>query len=334
MVLLFLAFLTFLTYNFASFKLLEKNPTLNSKAAPPKKNRTYNQSVGTNWFPYFAKIITSSNGVCGGFLISENYVITAAHCVYSEWKGGGILKVYIGVNDYSGEYYGQFAGVVEHSISNQNIFVPDGYRPSASFADKYKDLYRDTYDIAVLRLKIGAYGVPTLSFPPAFASSNKYPEYKYMGEKATVVGTGVLQLGSATMANIPIRDYLLRPKSSILLKPDENSTVEIIAHGDSGGPAILYYNNHQYAIGVIRASKPSWESSYLSSITYYSDWITKVSQVPPESGSANRKIGDTSDFPPQVPICTTIHSFDVCNTFSDICEWGNEKEGACKSRKL
>lgn len=336
----------FVLYSLYSESLLGRNFTQNSRAAKPKKTiqpktvlPIVNSKVaGTNWFPYVVRIILPNGGVCGGSLISENFVLTAAHCVYNESINGGVIRVLIGVNTYSGNYLGQYAGIVEHSSANKNIYVHESYRPTTTLIEDYKDLVRNTYDIALLRLKVKATGVPTISFPRPESNINNYPEKIYMGTKMTVVGSGLLQQTDIDVspnlmtAEITIDDYLMRPSGTILLKAPNATTGEIVLSGDSGGPGILYYNSRPYVAGVIMSGQSAWLSSFLTSTTHYSNWITNTSQVQPESGSVTNSIGSTSSFPQQVPVCGKIHAHDDCLVFSAMCEWYRGEGEFCKPK--
>lgn len=338
--------LSFILYSTYSKSLLERNFTQNSRAANPKKPIQpkpvlpiiNSQVAGANWFPYMARIILPNGGVCGGSLISENYVLTAAHCVYNESINGGIIKVLVGVNTYSGDYLGQYAGIVEHSSTNKNIYVHESYRPTTTLIEDYKDLVRNTHDIALLRLKVKATGVPTISFPRSESNPNNYPEKIYMGTKATVVGSGLLRptdtdvSPNLMMAEIPIDDYLMRPSGTILLKAANAEAGEVVLSGDSGGAGILYYNNRPYIIGVIMSGQQAWLSSFLTSTSHYSNWIANTSQVQPESGSVTNSIGSTTTFPPQVPVCGKIHSKSDCLVFNTMCEWYRGEGEFCKTK--
>jgi secreted trypsin-like serine protease len=338
----------FFLYDFSSSRLLEKNISSDTRASSPKKNilpktilpSLNSKHAGKNEFPYFAKIIMPTGAICGGTLISDSYVLTAAHCVYREWKSGGTLKVLIGVNDYTGDYLGQFASVVEHTTNDTNIIVNENYIPTSpdDNIEKYKDLFRNTYDIALIKLKNKAVGVPTVSYPFASSNTNNYPEKRYEGQKATVAGIGILHLTDTVESDnlmtldLPMADYNFRPSDVILLKSG-NSTDEVITSGDSGGPALFYYNNRLYLIGVIKSSQPAWQSSYVTSASYYSDWIKINSQVQPEAGTVDKTIGDISDFPPQIPVCTTLHSIEDCTKFDWMCDWYGNPNNFCRAKK-
>ncbi|XP_059474194.1 brachyurin-like [Neocloeon triangulifer] len=62
-------------------------PVLN--AIPPKSNRIVGGQLATRGqFPYQAALIIDGGVFCGGSLVSENFVLTAAHCAdgFSSWQ--------------------------------------------------------------------------------------------------------------------------------------------------------------------------------------------------------------------------------------------------------
>ncbi|XP_056303799.1 mast cell protease 1A-like isoform X3 [Danio aesculapii] len=96
--------------------------------------------------PYMVSLQKHSQHSCGGFLITEEFVLTAAHC----WKKGDVIRVVTGAHDLS-----------KNSIYNS--FKVESYIPHAEFK-----LNSDRNDIMLLKLnrKVRlSYNVGLISLP-------------------------------------------------------------------------------------------------------------------------------------------------------------------------
>ncbi|XP_077082555.1 mast cell protease 3-like isoform X2 [Siphateles boraxobius] len=81
--------------------------------------------------PYMVSIQKKGDHICGGFLISQEYVLTAAHC----WDGFEILTVVVGAHDL-------------RNIESSDRFDVKSYIPHPNFA-----YTRNKNDIMLLRLQ-------------------------------------------------------------------------------------------------------------------------------------------------------------------------------------
>lgn len=333
-IILFLLFL--LGYFSLSQSLLSKKISTKSRASEPEDTSSVmnGEPALDNEFPYFVKI-KSVSGLCGGVLISEDFVLTAAHCVYYDYRYDGVIKILIGVNHYRDDYKGHYASLVHHTrsmlIDSKRIFIPKEF---TGFVES--DLQSDSYDIALIKLDEKAVGIPTISFP-----DSSIEKELANGRVVTVIGVGRDEnnkLPTDLMkAIVSVDHYDSQPKSIIFLSsPDEPP--KNTCSGDSGGPAI-YASTYwkKYVIGITHAGPdcPS-NNGYYTSTSFYSEWITSTTRgaggvVFPNSGTATK---DLSLHPTQHPlnsICLSQETQRICENYSKIlpCFWSNA-ESRCR----
>ena len=138
-------------------------------------------------FPWMAAVIDADTGgfLCGGSLVGESVVLTAAHCVSG--RAPGSLKVSLGEWD---------ASSTSESISHQDILVntvlihPDYYPPGVF------------YDLALLGLKMAAdtskANIGVMCLPPSYSSSAQ----TYNLDKCLVIGWGKEDFGSVGISAV------------------------------------------------------------------------------------------------------------------------------------
>lgn len=234
-----------------------------SSSAIAGENQTYpkivNGSVVTNTiFPFAAAIqfsdaesLENPNGQhCGGSLISERAILTAAHCVSQREEDGSVtpeppqlFRVNVGMLSY-GLGQGVSRGVKEIKIH------PRYLRPqNPAFA----------YDLALLILD-----EPIINIAPVMLGTQKQDKGSF---PATIVGWGAVKTPAVVMSNDLIaasvsiknsvqcsRDIRKATNSRVRFNPSIQLCSASEAgpcKGDSGGPLLKFQSGQPIEIGLV-----------------------------------------------------------------------------------
>jgi len=225
-------------------------------------------------WPWIAALLNNDRQFCGGSLIDQNHILTAAHCVaHMSRYDVANLKVRLG----------------DHQIKTKG--ETEIFESKASRVVRHKGFSQQTLheDVAIITLEtpvpLGLDNVRPVCLPPQGGVS-------YAGETATVVGWGSLK------ENGPQPDTL----QEVTVKIWENSVCKetygnaapggIQSHmlcagqkgkdscsGDSGGPMQIGSGSTWTQIGVVSWGIGCGKSHYpgvYSRITELRDWIDKI----------------------------------------------------------
>ncbi|ESO88407.1 hypothetical protein LOTGIDRAFT_193307 [Lottia gigantea] len=228
-----------------------------------------------NEFPSIVSLQKSSFGgllwshICGGILISSNYVLTAAHCV--DGSSASTLRVLLGRNDLNNNNEAN-----AQRINIAQVTMHEGYN---SNADGFPN------DVAVLRLS------STANLVPGFVEvSELSPDNTYAGETAVLAGWGKLAGSESTTSSklyrldIPVisndactqawgANYIM--ETHICVHDDGRESGA--CNGDSGGP--MYCSNGSggyYVCGVTSWGQngcPGTTPSVYGRVSKFASWI-------------------------------------------------------------
>lgn len=204
--------------------------------------------------PYMALIEKEKeNKICGGSLVSEDFVLTAAHC--KSPSGLGSYKVYLGLHDYNDRAKAQ-------NLEVEQEFMRDDYNAS-------------TFQNDILLLKLSSKA--NLNCDVQLISLAG-PEDPAPGS-CSISGWGRFDLSSSNPSP------KLREVNVTLSKERDCQTDDLYCceggkgsvQGDSGGPLVC---ENEKVYGVVSTTR--WVSInqptnyYFSKIPKYKDWIDSI----------------------------------------------------------
>uniref|UniRef100_A0A672SIQ8 trypsin n=1 Tax=Sinocyclocheilus grahami TaxID=75366 RepID=A0A672SIQ8_SINGR len=179
---------------------------------------------------------------CGGFLVREDYVMTAAHCIQSN------LMAYLGVDN--------------------NNHLPDGVEVDPIPHPKF-NMKRKGHDIMLLKLKTAAIlnkNVSTIALPK--------PENEKISKDCMVIGWGWQDYHNESPSNV------LKEANVTLIDSENCGTADTLctegstgpAQGDSGGPLVC----GGVAQGIVSFYKNHTNADYLTVYTHISNYFSWI----------------------------------------------------------
>jgi len=225
--------------------------------ATPRIYQGYN-AVSNSWPWVVALYIDNGNIFCGGFLVTYQHVVTAAHCVYSQSASG--ITVYAGVEQLSQRSSDQSRGV-------SAINVNTGYSTSEV-----------VNDIAVLTLQSAFSQTSTVGLC-CLSSDSSLPS---VGENAAIVGWG--ETSGSTSLSDTLQQAVIQIQTFSSCPSGVTSSTQICAgydgtnacNGDSGSPLMTSVNNSWTCTGLVSNSVACGSNTVYTRVTAFSSFISSI----------------------------------------------------------
>ncbi|EDW73486.1 uncharacterized protein Dwil_GK16623 [Drosophila willistoni] len=190
-------------------------------------------------------------GLCGGVIIHSNWILTAGHCVGSDW-----VDIHYGTNTKWGGYV--------HKVAKSNVYK------------------RDKYDIALVRTPYNAFNerVNKVALPKRETYTNQWAKAcgwgeMDVGQKSDKLQCVQLQIISTEECQKTFRFVL--NDTVCVSTPGGKST----CHGDSGGPLVTL--NNPVLVGIT-----SWgdargcmvgSPTAFARVSFHLDWIRQITGI-------------------------------------------------------
>ncbi|KAK4882899.1 hypothetical protein RN001_006218 [Aquatica leii] len=220
--------------------------------------------TGVNTYPWIARIVYDGLFHCGGSLISEDYVLTAAHCVRRLKRSK--IRVILGDHDQTTTTDAPAKMRAVSAIIKNRNFDADSYN----------------HDIALLKLRkpviysknIKPICVPTVPEDPA-------------GKVGTVIGWGRTMEGGmlpSIVQEVQVPILTLQQCRAMKYRASRITTYMLCAgkgsmdscQGDSGGPLVVQVGEKYEIVGIVSwgvgCARPGYPGVY-TRVGKYINWI-------------------------------------------------------------
>lgn len=270
MVILQLWLFTYLISNFSYSLPIKEEDTFKQDA-----DRIVNGTEATKHaYPFMARLIIrwgEESGMCGGTLISENFVMTAAHCVFHPTKGNIIdsVTIYFGEHDRYAE--DDDARAVRSGLQ---VFL-HSYNKKAHYND-----------VALIQLSESLQ--VSANIKPACITDESFTGKEV---NATAIGWGALGSGAELSqvlreVDIPVLDDSMCEKSykthfypEYMMCAGYLNGTKDTCQGDSGGPLFIRENDQFTVIGMTSFGLGCASEGYpgiYTRISAYSSWVKSL----------------------------------------------------------
>lgn len=204
--------------------------------------------------------------VCGGTIIAEDAVLTAAHCTFSfdfkRFLDASDIKIIVG--DFTHPDWNIWS-----SSTTKTYYCSNYYH--------FSETFNINYDIALIKVSTRF----DMTFNNILKGCPKNKNYKY----GTAIGMGIFKRNSTVPSDV-LMEVTLRwdpaCKNWSYPYPTVNNSREVCyggfgpgmtADGDSGGPLVVKKGNLvECQIGIVSRGKPQ-SPDVFTRVSYFTDWI-------------------------------------------------------------
>ncbi|QPB85780.1 trypsin-like serine protease [Pseudoalteromonas rubra] len=233
--------------------------------------------------PYQVALLMNGRQGCGGTLLSENWVLTAAHCLDNASTAS--LTVRVGAHSISrGD---------GDTLRVSQIIMHESWRGANGI--------RSGYDIAVLRLATPAASkytpakLPTQSIADQYAGVGAYPTVSgwgltsNRGRPSDVLREAQLPVISNASCSSQLNFNI---PGSVICGGGEGG--RSACNGDSGGPYAVRVGNDFYSIGTVSWGIACSGATAFTRTTSYLDWIERKTGLSPDNPTDEKPVADFS----------------------------------------
>jgi PKD repeat protein len=241
--------------------IAQSNPDITPQVVGGSESQPYSR-------PYQVALLMNGRQGCGGTLISNNWVLTAAHCLDNASTNS--LTVKVGSHSLSQNDGQQIA--VSQIITHEYWQGANGIRSG--------------YDIGLLRLSSPASGEYTPAKLPTAAIEQSYAS---VGQNVTVSGWGLTSNQGSPSDRLREVDLPVISNQTCSSELNFNIPASVICgggtggvsacNGDSGGPYAVQANGQYYSIGTVSWGQACRGATAFTRTSSYLDWIKQKTGI-------------------------------------------------------
>jgi secreted trypsin-like serine protease len=217
-------------------------------------------AVANSWPWMIALYINNNQIFCGGFLVTYQHVVTAAHCLNG--ITASTVTAYAGIQTLSTRTSGQAR--VGSVVTVHPSYTTTNY----------------VNDIAILTLQ-SAFNQTTTVGLCCLSSDTSLPS---VGQTGVISGWGTTSATGTTVSDNLLQGVIQVQSDSSSCSTSSTSSVQFCAgysgtdacYGDSGSPFMISLNNSWTCAGLVSSGHGCGQSSYYTRVTAFQSFINGV----------------------------------------------------------